>query len=141
MSPEIPHIPVNRQPSNLAIGGPWLGLARIENQDMTFELLCTEIGEQGVQLFRSIVGWVRRAKRASRPRGAHRIARARRPAKACDRSIELTFIEPPFWFLENEVRMPGRKLAAARVGLSEIHSGLPRGVSCTKPMIPSVATM
>src|SRR6476660_6647927 len=34
-----------------------------------------------------------------------------------DRSIELTFIEPPFWFLENEVRMPGRKLARGLRGI------------------------
>src|SRR4051812_45643323 len=30
---------------------------------------------------------------------------------SCDRSIEFAFIEPPFWFLENEVGMPSRKLA------------------------------
>src|SRR3954471_4217472 len=35
----------------------------------------------------------------------------------CDRSIELTFIEPPFWFLENEVRMPGCKLARGLCGI------------------------
>src|SRR3954447_14791345 len=36
---------------------------------------------------------------------------------SCDRSIELTFIEPPFWFLENEVWMPGRKLARGLRGI------------------------
>ena len=45
-----------RKLGDLAIGVSLLRLAGIENQDMTLRLLCPEIGQQGVQLLRSVVG-------------------------------------------------------------------------------------